>query len=90
MKLIDFGKERAKRKLDTDKTLDGMLRKLRKLPVNERAEVIVSLFSMVAAEFARMVLDHSAPTPTPPRARRYSKRVIKRSASIRRTLRSRR
>ena len=79
-KVINLGAERDARRHEADETLSNVLKVLRAMPVNERADVLVSMFSMVCAEFSRMVLDHSNP---PPGAKRYARKVIKRAAKVR-------
>jgi hypothetical protein len=79
VKVIDLGAERDARRRDAHETLDKVLEKLRAMPVNERADVLVSMFSMVCSEFATMVLDHSNPTP---RTRRWTKKMGAKSKGI--------
>jgi len=47
--------------------------KLRSLPIDERAQLIVELFRIIAAEFAAMVLEHVKPPPKKPISGRRSK-----------------
>jgi len=84
--LIDLGKERDARRKATLSKLDEVLQKLRDMPVPERGEVIVAMFSMVVSEFSRMVLDH-VPSPPGGKGKRYARKVIRRSSEIQRTVR---
>ena len=43
--------------------------RLRAMPINERAEVIVDIFRIISAEFAAMVLEHTKPAARPARAK---------------------
>jgi hypothetical protein len=45
-------------KLNTGKSSDLMRAKLRSLPIDKRAQFIVEIFSIIAGEFAAMVLEH--------------------------------
>jgi len=87
VKVINLEDERHARRKVAHQRLDDMLKVLRAMPVNERGDVLVSIFSMVASEFARMVLDHTDP---PPGAKKYARRVVKNSDAIRRIARRRR
>jgi hypothetical protein len=77
--VIDLAKERAARSAAMKTTLDGALATLRALPVPERGEALIQIFSMVVAEFSRMVLDH-VPDPTPDTKERATDMIDKSDA----------
>lgn len=55
-----------------DKALNQSVAELRKLPVPERCETIIQIFSMVVSEFAHMVLENVTP---PPKAKRVATKL---------------
>jgi hypothetical protein len=50
------------RKRPKDNAISKMLREQ---PIDKRAQMIVEIFSIIAAEFAMMVLEHVKPEPGP-------------------------
>jgi hypothetical protein len=86
MKVINLERERDARRKAVHERLDKVIETLRAMPINERADVLVSCFSVVVGEFARMVLDHTDPSPG---AKSYARRVVKKSDEIRKIARRR-
>jgi hypothetical protein len=50
--------------------VDSISAMLRAMPIDKRAETIVDIFRIIAAEFAAMVLEHVKPPKPPRKARR--------------------
>jgi len=44
------------------------------MPIDKRAETIVEIFSVIAAEFAAMILEHTTVNKTKPAKRRAGKK----------------
>lgn len=65
-------------------SFDDAVFELRKLPLNDRAEAIISMFSMVVCEFAAMALEHVEATPATPVRRRQRAQLGKLKRTIKR------
>lgn len=46
------------------------LEQLRKLPVDQRAQVICAIFKVATSEFARLILEYSKPASAPKKRRK--------------------
>jgi hypothetical protein len=55
---------------------DAISAMLRSMPIDKRAETIVEIFRIIAAEFAAMVLEHVKPEPKPKRRPRNKLRKL--------------
>jgi hypothetical protein len=58
-------------------TFDGTVKMLRALPINERAEAILGMFSICVSEFATMALEH-VEAPKPARKAKVTRKVKRR------------
>jgi hypothetical protein len=60
--------------------LDASLTGLRAMPMDVRADVLVSLFSMITREWALMILENTSPAT--PKAKRYAADKVRRSQKV--------